>query len=73
MSKLKVVMELIEDVGLSIQAEGRISHTEKISLVHALGQSFNLDRMDWAVLAATADFDMHKEGYCIEIPVAEEE
>ena len=65
--KFKITLKMDDD-GVLITGGGKIDKTGMIALVHALGEAFNLDRMDWAILAATADFHSERGGLEIHVP-----
>ena len=75
--EFKITLELTEVNGKSgvlIEGGGRIDHLDRIALVHALGAAFHLERVDWALLAATADIDAEMmEGYETCVPVFDDE
>ena len=68
--KYKITLESAEG-GVMITGGGKISDIEKVAIVHALGVALNLSALDWAILAATHDFDTPHEGLSIRMPVPE--
>lgn len=68
--KFKVSIELGSDGGgAMITGGGKINDVEKVAVVHALGAALGLSKLDWAILAATSNFDTQFEGTHIHIPV----
>lgn len=66
-------MRVLKQDGVMIEGGGKISDIEKVAIVHALGVALNLSKLDWALLAATSDFDTPREGVFIQAPAPKED